>query len=593
MKKSTKNILIFLSVLLTVLFCTSCKRYAKRELYKNKGDVCSYFVIKDRWTNKCGVVDEDNTLIVPIEYDSISQCSAYDSWNWGKSYTVGFEVSNKPLSEDEMMLYGLYNLSGDFIIPLRFTMIKGEISVLGEVGFEVGCYSTREIGVYNYEGDIIAPLRFCRYYSGVSAITKFNHLYWKIEESGGRSIIDNHGNIIIPPTDCDINLNWCSIKSDMLAQKTQFHIGDGYISLHKGGFTSIYSLKGECIIPFSRNYCSITGYYSGGRCFYLCEEKIMEGDYIYRIIVCDAHGNVVYRMIDDIYTRSNSVLYRYHFKYDAVRGLVRQIVYIKLSGIEPVNDDDITLGIMLDESNSSFTTYDDLDDSSSSKTTTPATVSTPAPSNTPVAKTDPDLLYKATYTSGNTYYSSTYNQYLPCAPMTFEITITKQQLSGGFHAATYKNTTSSGIRVYEGSGRTYYVTPNFDIYYVEDFNGSYSTGFGQQFYRDRIRVEFTKGNVAYDSLNPMPAYVNGQNGNPNQPANSSNSTTPSKKWRTVTRQEDCPQCYGTGNCSTCGGKGWYFGFGNNVACPNCHNHNGKCTKCGGSGKITKTEQVYE
>lgn len=72
-------------------------------------------------------------------------------------------------------------------------------------------------------------------------------------------------------------------------------------------------------------------------------------------------------------------------------------------------------------------------------------------------------------------------------------------------------------------------------------------------------------------------------------------STPSKKWRTVTREEMCPQCYSTGKCSTCAGKGWYYNpYGSGtLVCPNCHNHDGKCTKCGGTGKITKTEQVYE
>lgn len=49
---------------------------------------------------------------------------------------------------------------------------------------------------------------------------------------------------------------------------------------------------------------------------------------------------------------------------------------------------------------------------------------------------------------------------------------------------------------------------------------------------------------------------------------------------------DCKICYGTGDCRTCGGKGYYYGdlgFTTPLDCPNCKNHNGKCSFCGGSG----------
>lgn len=50
---------------------------------------------------------------------------------------------------------------------------------------------------------------------------------------------------------------------------------------------------------------------------------------------------------------------------------------------------------------------------------------------------------------------------------------------------------------------------------------------------------------------------------------------------------DCPTCYGSGTCQTCNGKGYtgnpYEG-GDPMFCPNCRNHNGKCSVCNGSGK---------
>ena len=70
--------------------------------------------------------------------------------------------------------------------------------------------------------------------------------------------------------------------------------------------------------------------------------------------------------------------------------------------------------------------------------------------------------------------------------------------------------------------------------------------------------------------------------------------SPQKRWKTITYQESCPSCHGSGKCWTCNGKGWcYNGFGISGThdCPNCTN--GNCTHCNGTGKITKTEQVYE
>lgn len=70
--------------------------------------------------------------------------------------------------------------------------------------------------------------------------------------------------------------------------------------------------------------------------------------------------------------------------------------------------------------------------------------------------------------------------------------------------------------------------------------------------------------------------------------------TPTKHWHNVTRQEDCQFCHGTGDCWSCNGKGWVyneFGLDGTHDCPNCHN--GRCSHCNGTGKVTKTERVYE
>lgn len=47
----------------------------------------------------------------------------------------------------------------------------------------------------------------------------------------------------------------------------------------------------------------------------------------------------------------------------------------------------------------------------------------------------------------------------------------------------------------------------------------------------------------------------------------------------------CRICYGTGDCATCNGDGFYQNplTGNQISCPNCRYTQGKCWSCGGSG----------
>jgi hypothetical protein len=81
--------------------------------------------------------------------------------------------------------------------------------------------------------------------------------------------------------------------------------------------------------------------------------------------------------------------------------------------------------------------------------------------------------------------------------------------------------------------------------------------------------------------------------NPVNPIKPDRTLTSKQKY--VTREESCPQCYDSGKCSTCYGKGYLISAYTQKYddCVNCAN--GKCTKCGGSGKVLKGryETVYE
>lgn len=94
------------------------------------------------------------------------------------------------------------------------------------------------------------------------------------------------------------------------------------------------------------------------------------------------------------------------------------------------------------------------------------------------------------------------------------------------------------------------------------------------------------GGYAGGNINSTTNNYNGQ---------STRQTTPSKRWKNVTRTYDCDRCYRSGKCQTCNGKGYTYGIGNSmVDCRNCDGYKtGRCSKCHGSGTITKIEQVYE
>lgn len=88
------------------------------------------------------------------------------------------------------------------------------------------------------------------------------------------------------------------------------------------------------------------------------------------------------------------------------------------------------------------------------------------------------------------------------------------------------------------------------------------------------------------------------NNNNSQGANINEEKT-GKNWQSKKTESECSHCYvpGNGKCNTCGGDGWMddgFGLGvNKLKCSSCHNQDGKCTWCHGTGKITKYQTVLE
>ncbi|MBQ9439634.1 MAG: hypothetical protein IJU35_03465 [Paludibacteraceae bacterium] len=63
--------------------------------------------------------------------------------------------------------------------------------------------------------------------------------------------------------------------------------------------------------------------------------------------------------------------------------------------------------------------------------------------------------------------------------------------------------------------------------------------------------------------------------------------SPSSSYSSGSSSKLCPTCNGTGTCTQCNGKGWFTSkYGSEPArCALCPGGNGKCGRCGGSGRI--------
>lgn len=185
---------------------------------------------------------------------------------------------------------------------------------------------------------------------------------------------------------------------------------------------------------------------------------------------------------------------------------------------------------------------------------------------------DLGLLYKGDYTVsglGSTEYPT--------------ISIYENQLCASILCFDYKSTNSKGERVYKGTEPfgaecTYYVSENYNIRLVKSYYNIYTSGY------DNVTFSVTKGTSrmpaqqgGYAPAGDNEGYQWKEHGTTNNPVQPHQVTT------------SCSSCQGSGKCSTCNGKHWYYGIGGSkVTCPNC-TPNGACSFCGGSGKKTTTK----
>jgi tetratricopeptide (TPR) repeat protein len=148
----------------------------------------------------------------------------------------------------------------------------------------------------------------------------------------------------------------------------------------------------------------------------------------------------------------------------------------------------------------------------------------------------------------------------------------------------YKSLQSSNRANYTVSGykrdtsMDYLVDPNFAIHQVQMEN-----------WNEYLTMTNGGTTMSYEEWCTLQAQAlaESEKTNDNTSTLSSSKSSNSSNQSRSSNTPDCRVCNGLGDCRTCWGKGWIynsFGMRGTVPCPNCHNHDGRCTSCGGTGK---------
>lgn len=100
-------------------------------------------------------------------------------------------------------------------------------------------------------------------------------------------------------------------------------------------------------------------------------------------------------------------------------------------------------------------------------------------------------------------------------------------------------------------------------------------------------MSYNTGYMGYVAPTTVPSYSYTASGTSASSGSSSySSSSYSSSSSSSSSGKMCGLCVGSGDCKTCNGKGYYyssFDLSKTIACPNCRNHNGKCSSCGGTG----------
>ena len=348
-------------------------------------------------------------------------------------------------------------------------------------------------------------------------------LYY-VKKNGLEGICDEYGREIIAP---NYDKVYVFFKDD----------GKRYFSIYKNGFCGICDEYGRVTVaPDKYEYM---GYMDNSKHYFYAGKDDFVG-------VCDEYGREI--IAPNKY--KNNIRYfadRFEYKTETGKWL-------------PVDKKDINY-------------YSDVVSVSNGSSTTVSS------SNSTSSTSSKELLYEGDYTISNQAYNTGAGQYTNAIGSGVDIHVRVYEDYITINGTRYNYASTSGDwRIYEGvawnNSKEYYKV-NFKNYEMSMFTNTLNpfTGMFETFTRSIV-----KGKVYFNINN---------NSNSNNYKSSTQTKSSGNVNQETTRYVDktCHGCHNSGKCNTCNGKGWIerLGVKGTMDCPNCTN--GRCSICGGSGKV--------
>lgn len=452
-----------------------------------------------------GIYDLSGNIIIPCEYKEITVIQD----NGGNNL---FMVKKGEYSSDTY--YGIYSSSGKVLIPCEYSSISSIEACNGAKYYRVETKYSKRNGVVDILEDFVDFVIPCEYKSITMIDGLQGEKLFKVRKgtySDECGIFDCGGNEILAPEFQDCN-----------------SLDGNYFSFKMNGYWGVMNRQGNTIIPINRHYTSID-YSRTLKMFTFTKET----ETAYFKGECNASG--AQTSIEKTGTKSKP------------KPQAKQET-------KPT----------------------------SQTTSTNSTSNSSSSSNTTSSPEKPGLLYKGEYTicRSRQYDEMTGNPMgISASDETQVVEIYEDHVYLGVHYCEYQSTNNRGERVYKdnlNNDATLYVSPNFDIRYYWSMTSMYGSC------NVVIPVEkgtsyMSGGNGGYNA--PQQGGYNGGNSGGNNGGNSGTNTNTSPKTH------KCGLCNGTGRVIENNGTS----FGKTKYCNECgktvpdYHYHTTCPSCNGKG----------
>lgn len=521
---------------------------AKKDISYNQS-VCKDNNIRSKYKFMCdgnskyGIMDKSYNIIIPFEYDWIRHSKDYVIVYKGhymgaftfdgkcvlapNYYTAVWGDDGGYLHVKKNGKHGLINKCGQFVLPVEYSYLQTIFSRTDSI-IVANSSENRKAGLFNKEKQIL-PFEFDNAGVLYDPQVKDSVIYYIGYKNGREGIYDKSGNQVVEPIYPRVNY--------------KREGGIEYFVLYNGFIQGVMDMKGNIIIPPNYFY-SIT--FEQNKFIAKC------GDHICHF---DIRGNLLsdnrpelerdkwIQKADDAFENEN---YESAAKYYASAINIRpsaSLYYNRAVSFYNINDYN---NAIIDFKN--------------------CLSSTPSQ----------ELIDKSKYLirKSREYQANKKERRLSIAAnvlgLVFGVSKAVLRIK---QAGVYRSNTANGY--IRDTSRDYLLDPNYAYKQVQlqNWNEYMATTNGG------VLMSYEEW---YSKIKTPAVLSEHNNANLN---NDIDTGTSSIKTNQLSAS-NCDHCAGTGNCKTCNGSGYFystFGTGR-VVCPNCKNHEGKCSFCGGTGK---------